>query len=429
VDNVPTIILILILLALLLVIAFSSGTEVAMLSVNRYRIRHRASLGERRARLLERLLAQPDRWLGANLVILGLASVAASTVATLLALRTGEKHAISVMIVLLTLVVIVFCELAPKIFAAAHAESVALNCAFVYRLLLWATWPIIWLANNAARGFLRVFGVRRGGSASQALSADELRTVVTEAGALIPQRHRQMLLSILDLERITVNDIMIPRQEISAIDISVSWDDILNRLRQTPHSRLPVYDGELDKLIGILHMKRVAQELARGTLSRERLTEISAAREPYFVPEGTPLTQQLAQFQRTRRRLAFVVNEYGDIAGLVTLEDILEEIVGEFTSDPATVTHKDVQRDAAGNWLVNASATIRALNRALGWQLPELGPRTLNGLLLEKLEAIPTPGTALRIGNHDFEVLQIADNAIRTVRVRSIPGSAPGEEL
>ncbi len=424
-DKAPTIVLILVLLALLLVIAFSSGTEVAMLSVNRYRIRHRASLGERRARLLEKLLAQPDRWLGANLVILGLASVAASTVSTLLALRTGEQHAITVMIVLLTLVVIVFCELAPKIFAAAHPETVALNFALVYRLLLWATWPIIWLANNAARGFLRVFGVQRAGSASQALSADELRTVVTEAGALIPQRHRQMLLSILDLERVTVNDIMIPRQEISAIDISVSWDDILDRLRQTPHSRLPVYDGELDNLIGILQMKRVAQELARGTLARERLMEISAAREPYFVPEGTPLTQQLAQFQRTRRRLAFVVNEYGDIAGLVTLEDILEEIVGEFTSDPATVTHKDVQRDAAGNWLINASATIRALNRALSWSLPELGPRTLNGLLLEKLETIPTPGTALRIGNYDFEVLQIADNAIRTVRVRPIAAAEP----
>jgi len=414
VDKTPTIVLILVLLALLLVIAFSSGTEVAMLSVNRYRIRTRASNGERRARLLEKLLAQPDRWLGANRVILALASVAASTVATLLALRSGLPHALAIMMALLTLVVIVFCELAPKIFAAARAESVALGCAFVYRMLLWTTSPIIWLANYVARGFLRLFGVRRGSSASNALSAEELRTVVTEAGALIPQRHRQMLLSILDLERVTVNDIMIPRQEISAIDVSVSWEDILARLRQTPHSRLPVYDSELDQLIGILHM-------ARGTLSRERLMEISAAREPYFVPEGTPLTQQLSQFQRTRRRLAFVVNEYGDIAGLVTLEDILEEIVGEFTSDPATVTHKDVQRDAAGNWLVNASATIRALNRALGWGLPELGPRTLNGLLLEKLETIPTPGTALRIGNFDFEVLQIADNAIRTVRVRAIP--------
>ncbi|HEY1726554.1 MAG TPA: CNNM domain-containing protein [Steroidobacteraceae bacterium] len=420
-DKAPTPLLIVILALLLLVIAFSSGTEVAMLSVNRYRIRHRASNGERRARLLEKLLAQPDRWLGANLVILGLASVAASTVATLLALRTGQQHALSVMIVLLTLTVIVFCELAPKIFAAARAESVALASAFIYRLLLWITSPVISLANSIARGFLRLFGLRRGGGSSTALSADELRTVVTEAGALIPQRHRQMLLSILDLERISVNDIMIPRQEISSIDISMSWEDILDRLRQTPHSRLPVYDGELDQLVGILHMKRVAQELARGSLTRERLIEICSRREPYFVPEGTLLTQQLAQFQRMRRRFAFVVNEYGDIAGLVTLEDILEEIVGEFTNDPATVTHKDVQRDPAGNWLVNASATIRALNRALGWQLPELGPRTLNGLLLEKLETIPTPGTALRIGNYDFEVLQIADNAIRTVRVRANP--------
>ena len=181
-DKAPTIVLILILLALLLVIAFSSGTEVAMLSVNRYRIRHRAANGERRARLLEKLLAQPDRWLGANLVILALASVAASTVATLLALRTGAPHALALMMVLLTLVVIVFCELAPKIFAAAHAESVALGCAFVYRLLLWATWPIIWLANSVARAFLRLFGVRRGAHAHTALSADELRTVVTEAG-------------------------------------------------------------------------------------------------------------------------------------------------------------------------------------------------------------------------------------------------------
>ena len=278
-----------------------------------------------------------------------------------------------------------------------------------------------------ARGFLRLFGVRRSSSANNALSADELRTVVTEAGALIPQRHRQMLLSILDLERVTVNDIMIPRQEISAIDISMSWEDILDRLRQTPHTRLPVYDGELDKLVGILHMKRVAQELARGTLARERLLEISAAREPYFVPEGTPLTQQLAQFQRTRAAgWRSSSTSTGDIAGLVTLEDILEEIVGEFTTDPATVTHKDVQRDAAGNWLINASATIRALNRALGWSLPALGPRTLNGLLLEKLETIPTPGTALRIGNYDFEVLQIADNAIPH-RVRAVHRLAAGE--
>jgi Mg2+/Co2+ transporter CorB len=423
VDKAPSVVLLLTLLSLLVVIAFSSGTEVAMLSVNRYRVKTRASDGERRARVLEGLLAKPDQWLGANLVILALASVAASTVATLLALRIDHQYALPVIMGALTVVMIVFCELAPKIYAALHNEVVALNSAFIYRALLWLTFPILWLTNKAAYGFLRLFGVRGASHGSQALSSDELRTVVAESSPLVPQRHRQMLLSILDLEHATVNDIMIPRQEIAAIDISADWEDILNRLRQTPHTRLPVYDGELDNLVGILHMKRAAQELARNTLDRERLIEISAAREPYFVPEGTALTQQLAQFQRNRRRLAFVVNEYGDIEGLVTLEDLLEEIVGEFTTDPATVSHKDVHRDAAGGWLVNASATIRALNRSMGWQLPELGPKTLNGLLLEKLEHIPEPGTALRIGGYEFEILQTIDNAIRTVRLRqaSVP--------
>ncbi|MGB8693817.1 MAG: CNNM domain-containing protein [Steroidobacteraceae bacterium] len=420
-DTAPTVVLVVTLLSLLVVIAFSSGTEVAMLSVNRYRIRTRAAAGERRARMLERLLAKPDQWLGANLVILALASVAASTVATLLALRAGHRYALPAAMSVLTVVIIIFCELAPKIYAALHNESVALGSAFIYRGLLWITSPVLWFTNRAAYGFLRLFGVQGASRGSNALSADELRTVVAEASPLVPARHRQMLLSILDLERVTVNDIMIPRQDIAGVDISGDWEDVLERLRQTPHTRLPVYDGELDNLIGILHMKRTAQEFARGSLTRERLIELAGAREPYFVPDGTSLMQQLAQFQRTRRRHAFVVNEYGDIEGLVTLEDLLEEIVGEFTSDPSGLSHKDVQRDASGAWLINASATIRALNRALGWQLPDLGPKTLNGLLLEKFENIPEAGTSLRIGQLEFEVLQISDNTIRTVRVRTIP--------
>lgn len=420
-DTAPTLVLVIILLSLLVVIAFSSGTEVAMLSVNRYRIRTRAGAGERRARLLERLLAKPDQWLGANLVILALASVAASTVAALLALRIGHHYALPAMAFGLTIVIIIFCELAPKIYAALHSESVALGSAYIYRVLLWLTSPLNWCCNRAAHGLLRLFGMHGGPQGSNALSTDELRAVVAEASPLVPARHRQMLLSILDLERITVNDIMISRQDIAGIDISGDWEDVLERLRQTPHTRLPVYDGELDNLIGILHMKRTAQEFARGSMTRERLIELAAAREPYFVPEGTSLMQQLAQFQRNRRRHAFVVNEYGDIEGLVTLEDLLEEIVGEFTSDPSGDRHKDVQRDASGAFLINAATNIRALNRALGWQLPELGPKTLNGLLLEKFENIPEAGTSLRIGQFEFEVLQIIDNTIRTVRVRAIP--------
>jgi Mg2+/Co2+ transporter CorB len=415
--------LLLALLILLLIVAFSSGTEVAMLSVNRYRIRHRADAGSGTARTLERLLQKPDDWLGANLVILAAASVFASAIATILAQRTGYRYAVPLTGALLTVVVIVFCELAPKIYAASNPEGVALHAAGIYRVLVLVARPALWLTNMLAYGLLRLFGVGRRGSSTPTLSAEELRTVVTEAAPVIPQRHRQMLLSILDLGRITVNDIMIPRQEISGIDVNENWEDILADLRQTPHTRLPVYEGELDNLVGLLHMKRVANELVRGTLTRERLIEIARTREPYFVPEGTPLSVQLGYFQRNRRRFAFVVNEYGDIEGLVTLEDILEEIVGEFTTDPATVTHKDVHAEQPGVYIVNASATIRALNRALGWQLPTGGPKTVNGLLLEHLETIPDTGTMVRVGNYEFEVLQIGDNAIRTVRVR--PAALP----
>ena len=416
-NETSTVALLCALLFLLLIIAFSSGTEVAMLSVNRYRIKHRAEQGQSTARLLERLLQKPDDWLGANLVILAAASVFASAIATILAQRSGYTYAIPITGFALTVVVIVFCELTPKIYAATHPESVAMNAARIYRALVVVSRPALWLTNTLAYGFLALFGVGRGSRASQALNTEELRTVVAEAGPMIPARHRQMLLSILDLGQITVNDIMIPRQEISAIDVQENWDEIIDQLRQTAHTRLPVFDGELDKLLGILHMKRVAQELARGTLTRERLIEVASSREPYFVPESTPLTVQLTQFQRNRRRLAFVVNEYGDIEGLVTLEDILEEIVGEFTTDPTTVTHKDIYAERPGVFIVNASATIRALNRALQWHLPTDGPKTLNGLLLERLETIPDPGTALKVGDYQFEVLAIADNAIRTVRV------------
>jgi Mg2+/Co2+ transporter CorB len=318
----------------------------------------------------------------------------------------------------LTVVMIVFCELAPKIYAATHPEPVALNSSYVYRALVLIAKPLLWVTNKLAYGFLRLFGVVKSARADHTLNADELRTVVAEAGPLIPARHRQMLLSILDLGSVTVNDIMVPRHEIASIDVDENWEDLLDKLRQTPHTRLPVYDTELDNCLGILHMKRVAHELVRGTLTRERLIEIARNREPYYVPEGTPLNVQLSNFQRNRRRLAFVVNEYGDIEGLVTLEDILEEIVGEFTSDPATVTHKDIHTEKPGVYIVNASATIRALNRALQWDLPTDGPKTVNGLLVERLEAIPEPGTTLKVDGYTFEVLQTGDNTIRTVRAQ-----------
>jgi len=417
-QNAPSSVLAVALVVLLLLIAFSSGTEVAMLSANRYKIRAAAKSGKRTARALDALLSQPEKWLGANLVILALASVAASSIVTLLAQRTGYEHAIPVAGGALAVFMIVFCELAPKIYAALKPDPVALSSTYIYKVLVFLMAPFSWFANKAAYGFLRLFGVKPVTESGQAMSLDELRSVVAEAGPMIPTRHRQMLLSILDLEHITVNDIMVPRQDIAAINVDDPWEDILDQLRQTPHTRLPLHQGELDNLIGIIHMKRVAQELARDTLTRERLIELARAREPYFVPEGTPLTTQLNQFQRNRRRLGFVVDEYGDIQGFVTLEDILEEIVGEFTTDPATVTHTHVHREAPGVFIINASATVRAVNRALGWQLPTDGPKTLNGLLIEQLETLPEAGAEVTVGEYQFEVLQVGENTIRTVRAR-----------
>jgi len=417
-QNAPSYILGIALVVLLLLIAFSSGTEVAMLSANRYKIRAAAKAGKRTAKALDALLNKPENWLGANLVLLALASVAASSIATLLAQRTSYEHAIPVTMAVLSFVMIVFCELAPKIYASFKPDPVALSSTYIYKALVFVMTPISWVTNKAAYAFLRLFGVKPITENGQAMSPDELRSVVAEAGPMIPTRHRQMLLSILDLEHVTVNDIMIPRQDIAAINAEDNWEDILDQLRQTPHTRLPLYEGDLDNLVGIVHMKRVAQELARDTLTRERLIELARVREPYFVPEGTSLTMQLSQFQRNRRRLAFVVDEYGDIQGFVTLEDILEEIVGEFTTDPATVTHKHVHRESPGVFIINAGATIRAVNRSLGWQLSTDGPKTLNGLLVEQLETLPEAGDRVEVGEYQFEVLQIGENTIRTVRAR-----------
>jgi Mg2+/Co2+ transporter CorB len=324
---------------------------------------------------------------------------------------------------ILAFVLLIFCEVAPKTFGAMHPERLAIPAAYIYAPLLWLLYPFVWATNLLANGVLRLLGVPAQ-QALNSLSSEELRTVVAEAGAMIPHRHQQMLVSILDLENATVEDIMVPRTEIVGIDIDDDWDRIVEQLRQSQHTRLPVYEGEIDRIIGLLHMKQVVHELARGRLDRETLIEVSRAREAYFVPSGTTLNTQLLNFQRDKRRLAFVVDEYGDIQGLVTLEDILEEIVGEFTTDPATMMHKDVHAEADGSFVANASATIRALNRSMRWNLPTNGPKTLNGLIVEFLETLPEVGTTLKLADYMLEVLQTGDNAIKTVRIRP-PGPAP----
>ena len=417
------------LLGLCLVLsAFFSGTETALMSFNRYQLRTLANSGHRGAKLAEKLLKRPDRLIGLILLGNNLANNLAATLVTIITLRLWGDEWVAVAAGILTLVMLIFCEVGPKTYGALHPRTLAVNSAFIYTGLQWLLRPAVSAISWVTNGALSLVGLRVDRQTQRnTLSREELRTVVAEAGLMIPRSHQQMLMGILDLERITVNDIMIPRQEIAGIDLEDDWERILEQLRQTPHTRLPVYRGDLDNMIGLVHMRRIAQELARDTLDRERLEEVAAQREPYYVPESTSLTVQLANFQRDRRRFAFVVDEYGAVQGLVTLEDILEEIVGEFTNDPATISHRDIHREPSGACILNASAHIRVLNRSLHWQLPTDGPKTLNGLLLERFETIPRAGASLRIGRLEMQVLQIADNAIRTVRVIEHPPESTAE--
>jgi Mg2+/Co2+ transporter CorB len=418
-GDVPVGGLAILLLLLLSLSAFFSGTETALMSVDRYRLRHLAREGSNAARLTEKLLERPDRLIGTILVCNNFVNTAAAAIVTLIALQLGGEVYAAVGVGVFTVLLIVFGEVAPKTFGALYPERIALPAAVIYAGLLKALYPLVLATNFVANGVLRAFGVTRERADRMTLSREELRTVVAEASTVIPHRHQRMLMSILDLEKMNVEDIMVPRHEIFGIDVNDDWDDIVEQIRDSRHTRIPVYDGNLESLLGILHMKKVARLLALDEFDRDKLVAIAKAREPYYVPEGTSLNTQLLQFQRQRRRVAFVVDEYGDVQGLITLEDLLEEIVGEFTSD-TTLLHKDVHRERTDSFVVNASASVRTLNRKMGWALPTAGARTLNGLIVEQMETIPSPGQRLRIGEYSLEVLQVTDNAVKTVRLKPV---------
>ena len=402
------------LIILLILSAFFSGSETAVIALNRYRLRHLMRAGHRGAQLAERLLKRPDRFIGIVLLGSTLANAFATALATLIALRIGGNSAVLVATILIALLVLIFGDLAPKTLAALHPEKLAFPAAFILTPLLWILYPIVWTVNTIANGVLRLFGILVNSPTIHSMSQEELRTVVMEAGGLVPKRHQRMLLSILDLEKISVEDIMVPRNEISGIDISADWDEIMAQLRTSQHTRLPVYEGSIDHVLGFVHAREFLHLLMHQEPTRELLREI--LREAHFVPEGTPLQRQLLNFQAVKRRIGLVVDEYGDIQGLVTLEDILEEIVGEFTSDPAA-QQNDIYKEADGSYLVNGSTNVRALNRIMKWQLPTTGPRTLNGLILEYLEAIPQPGTSLKLAGYPLDIVQTSGSAVKTVRI------------
>ncbi|MDJ0916217.1 MAG: HlyC/CorC family transporter [Woeseiaceae bacterium] len=384
------------------------------MSLNRYQLRHKARQGHRGAILAERLLRRPDRLIGLILLGNNLANFSAASLVAIIALELGGEPAVALGTLILTLVVLVFAEAAPKTLAALSPEKLAFPASIVYYPLLKITYPIVWLINVMANGFLYILGVRENVTDPHALTREELRTVVNEAGQRIASQYRQMLIRILDLEKVTVDDVMVPHNEVVGIDISAKIDEINDLVTSSEHTRLPVFEDDIDKVLGVLHLRSLAN-MASVPLDKDNI--LSLMKEPYFVPEGTPLSMQLVQFQRRRERIALVVDEYGDIQGVVTLEDILEEIVGEFTTDPAD-EDVDVVREPSGSFLVNASANVRELNRAHFWELPTDGPKTLNGLIVERLEDIPEPSTCLKISGYPIEIMSVEDNRIETIRIR-----------
>lgn len=411
-DDIPLAGLFGLLVVLLLLSACFSGSETALMSLNRYRLRHKARMGHRGAQLAERLLKRPDRLIGLILLGNNLANFSAAALVAVIAFEIGGQPAVALGTLILTVTVLIFAETAPKTLAALDPERVAFPAAIIYYPLLKIAYPIVWLTNVASNGVLFLLGVRDRDNELQSLSHEELRTIVHEAGTRISTRYRQMLVSILDLEQVTVDDVMVPRNEIIGIDLEDESEDIAKIIADSQHTRIPVFRGNIDKVAGILHLRRLAN-LAQQDCSRDALTQLLT--EPYFVPEGTPLSTQLIQFQRRRERIALVVDEYGDIQGIVTLEDILEEIVGEFTTNPADA-ESDVVRDGDA-FIVDATANIRELNRAQNWELPTDGPKTLNGLIIELLETIPPPKACLKVNGYPIEIVATDDTRIRSVRI------------
>ena len=414
-DSIPLGALFGVLLLLIILSAFFSGSETGLMALNRYRLRHLVRANHPGAVRAQQLLDKPDRLIGLILLGNNFANILASSLTTVIALRLAGEAGIAAGAGLLTLVILIFAEVTPKTLAALHPERFAFPSAFIYRPLLKALYPLVWMVNIVSNNLLRLVGVSPGEETSQALSTEELRTVLMEAGTLIPKRHQAMLLSLLDLEHATVEDIMVPRNEIVGIDLTDNIDDITHQLSHTQYTRLPVFEESVDNIVGMLHVRRVLPLLQKQALG---LNELRAAiREPYFIPEGTSLNRQLLNFQREGRRIGLVVDEYGDILGLATVEDILEEVVGEFTTDPSA-THKGITHEDGGTYLLDASASLRELNRALKIELPTDGPKTLNGLILEHMETIPEPGTSLLLADYPVEILQTKDNAVKTVRLK-----------
>lgn len=414
-QDIPISSLYMVLLILILLSGFFSSSETGLMAMNKYRLRHLANQGHRGAKMAQKLLRKPDRLIGLILLGNNLVNILAASISTIIGIRLLGDSGVWVSSMLLTLVILIFAEVGPKTVAALHPERIAFPASFVLSPLLKVLYPLVWMVNTMANMVLKPFGVKTNVELMEHLNQEELRTLVKESGERIPDDHQRMLVNILDLEQASVEDVMIPRQDIIGIDLEDDWDEILTQLTQTVFTRLPVYRESIDQVEGMLHIRSIIAKLSYGALTFEDLQR--SIRRPYFIPEGTALTRQLLEFQARERQMGLVVDEYGDIQGLVTLDDILEEIVGEFTPERGSRV-REIRRLEDGNFLVYGTATLRALNRHMDWNLPEDEVSTLNGLLLEELGDIPSGKTSLIIGKHIMTILEIKDNMVGRVLVK-----------
>ncbi|MER0204259.1 MAG: HlyC/CorC family transporter [Nitrosomonas sp.] len=413
----PLHIMLIALVFLLVLSGFFSLSETSMMAINRYRLRHLAKQGHRGARLTIKLLDHTDRLLGVillgnNLLNTASATLVAIIVATLFA---HDDFALFMGTIAVTFAILVFSEITPKVIAAAYPERIAIAASYVLTPLLIIFYPIVWFVNLFVSGLLILFRLKpQKGSLEQKISTEELKTLVLEGGHFIQHKHQSMLLNLFDLETITVDDVIVPRSQIEAIDLNADDEIIHTQLLTCHHTRLPLYRARLDNIVGIVHVRKVLNQMQGGKITAATLEKVM--REPYFIPSGTSLFSQLQLFQENQKRVGLVVDEYGEWLGLVTLEDIVEEIIGEFTTQaPNLASTFSKQED--GSFIVEGSTLLRELNRKLGFQFPLDGPKTLNGLILEYFEDIPEAGTGLSIAGYPMEVIQTKNRVVKTVKI------------
>jgi Mg2+/Co2+ transporter CorB len=428
VDHIPLWAQICAIFLLLFLSAFFSISETSMMALNRHRLKHLANQGSLRARVTQNLLAKTDQLLSVILIGNNLINTIIPVLTTSIALHTfGHNNLVlSVTTGIVAFLIIVFAEIAPKIVGATYPEKVALPASLVLSPLMRVARPLVWFVNLFANGVLKVLHINTQGGRDQRLSTEELRTIVLESGNFMPTKHRSILLNLFDLENITVDDVMIPRRRIEALDFDAPFDTILHQLETCYHNKLVVYQGDIDRVLGVLHVRKTLSALHNQEFERETLRELLT--EPYFVPAGTPVFQQLQFFQESRHRIAVVVNEYGELQGLVTPEDIIEELIGEFTTTIPRGAGSRSGWNEEGDCIVPGSMPLRELNRWLKLTLPTDGPKTLNGLILETLEEIPDGDVSVSIAGVHFEVMRSDDQAIRTVKIFRPQGVVPRKQ-